>query len=225
MLNCVQCNKSFDAQYALDNHVAQTHTTVKSADGHNLHNGLAVWDYDLKLGTVNLNNAHFDGTSHDPERVWFDVEHPKMPGDLSSHPHSSLMNGERVVLRHPTTRQLADEALNELKAKMDTRPNQRDEPYACPDCGEMVSERIVEIDMDHFCGCIAEIFSGSREEQASFCEAPVVPGTKYCENHVEPVEDEFEEPADEDEVSEVPKSTKQTFTKVGAENALKGLFS
>jgi hypothetical protein len=68
---------------------------IYTADGVRLVDGMAVWDYDLNPVTIDLSTAkaEYDGT------VWFYT---------SRH---SLMDGSRVVTRHPTTGQPASEAL------------------------------------------------------------------------------------------------------------------
>src|SRR5262245_39851174 len=64
--------------------------TVVTADGHTLTNGLKVWDYDLNRGTVMLTTMDSQG--------WFYVQTDK---------GRSLMNWERVCVRHPFTKEQA----------------------------------------------------------------------------------------------------------------------
>lgn len=67
-----------------------------TADGHRIVDALEVWDYNLEPGIVNLSRLSDDG--------WFEVRKP------GSH-RGVAMNAERVSLRHPTTGQLASDAL------------------------------------------------------------------------------------------------------------------
>jgi len=71
-----------------------------TANGVQITDGLAVWDYDLRAGRVDFHlsrvtSPHFDG--------WFTVVH--QGGGRS------LMNGERLTTRHPFTGQPASDAL------------------------------------------------------------------------------------------------------------------
>lgn len=70
---------------------------ARTADGVEITDGLAVWDYDLRPGYVNLKRLSDDG--------WFEVcQHGSSRG--------SMMDAERVVTRHPSTHQLACDALS-----------------------------------------------------------------------------------------------------------------
>jgi len=67
--------------------------------------GLAVWDYNLDPGYVALSQLGSDG--------WFNVV--RNPGDRNG----SLMNAERVCVRHPYSGQLAFEALARMAVCVD----------------------------------------------------------------------------------------------------------
>lgn len=64
---------------------------MKTADGYEITNGMRVWDYNLRRGVVDLTTLDSDG--------WFHV-HNDGGGQ-------SLMNWERVCVRHPFTREQA----------------------------------------------------------------------------------------------------------------------
>jgi hypothetical protein len=75
--------------------------TRYTADGKRITDGMAVWDYDLAVGTVVLSTMDSDG--------WFNVA-------IAGEDRRSLMNGERVITRHPRTGQSAAEAIAEAEA-------------------------------------------------------------------------------------------------------------
>jgi hypothetical protein len=64
--------------------------SMTTADGVEITHGMRVWDYDLRKGTVDLSTLR-DG--------WFYVN-----GDNGGR---SLMNAERVCVRHPFTKESA----------------------------------------------------------------------------------------------------------------------
>ncbi|WP_460866590.1 ubiquitin family protein [Nocardioides pakistanensis] len=72
---------------------------LRTADGVEIVDGLAVWDYDLGRGTVRLPRDGYNGVDSPTWDGWFDVV-----GDDGAR---TLMNGERVVTRHPVTREPA----------------------------------------------------------------------------------------------------------------------
>lgn len=67
-----------------------------TADGAPITDGMAVWDYNLEPGFVSLSRLGNDG--------WFDV---CKPGQT----RGNSMNAVRVCVRHPSTNQLASDAL------------------------------------------------------------------------------------------------------------------
>ena len=80
-------------QYPLD-HVFRT------VDGHEIKNGLLVWDYDLRQGVVEIVFSEYDRKAGTWDG-WFRVH----PLDENGEPLpgiGSLMNAERVTVRHPT---------------------------------------------------------------------------------------------------------------------------
>ena len=100
---CSECDATFDASYMRDNHIAQTHRKIYTADGVQATNGMPVWDYDMNLMVVDLTNAKFGGATKLAKDVWFDCKTP-----LGA--RGSLMNGERICTVHPFSRQSAAEA-------------------------------------------------------------------------------------------------------------------
>lgn len=58
-----------------------------TADGHQLVDGMRVWDYNLYAGVVDLSSLGNDG--------WFDV--------ACDNGQCTLMNAVRVCVRHPFT--------------------------------------------------------------------------------------------------------------------------
>lgn len=70
--------------------------TAHTADGHAITDLLPVWDYNLEPGYVNLKRLGDDG--------WFEVV-------AKGRERGSMMNAERVCVRHPRTGQLASDAL------------------------------------------------------------------------------------------------------------------
>lgn len=70
---------------------------ARTADGFEIKDGMAVWDYNLDPGYVSLKLLGDDG--------WFEVV--KNQGDR----RGTLMNYERVYVRHPSTGKLASDAL------------------------------------------------------------------------------------------------------------------
>lgn len=64
---------------------------MRTADGVEITDGLRVWDYNLRRGTVDLSRLGTDG--------WFHVQ--------TDEGGCSLMNAERVCVRHPFTRETA----------------------------------------------------------------------------------------------------------------------
>lgn len=60
---------------------------MSTADGIPIIDGMRVWDYNLRAGTVDLTRLDSDG--------WFYVK--------TDDGGSSLMNAERVCVRHPFT--------------------------------------------------------------------------------------------------------------------------
>lgn len=71
---------------------------MRTADGVLITDGLRVWDYDLNRGVVDLSNARFM-VKYAPSDGWFNVRL-----DAGGR---SLMNAERVCVRHPFTRESA----------------------------------------------------------------------------------------------------------------------
>lgn len=69
----------------------------RTSDGHLITDGMEVWDYNLTPGYVCLKRLGDDG--------WFEVV--SKPGL----PRGTMMNADRVCVRHPSTRQLASDAL------------------------------------------------------------------------------------------------------------------
>jgi len=76
--------------------VLVAHFNGYTSDGHPITHGLAVWDYNVKPGLVSLDQLGDDG--------WFEVVG-------KGQTRGSLMNSERVCVRHPYTGQLASDAL------------------------------------------------------------------------------------------------------------------
>jgi hypothetical protein len=72
--------------------------SMRTADGVPIVDGLRVWDYNLDRGVVDLSNAR-RMVQYVPSDGWFDV---RLDGG-----GKSLMNAERVVTRHPVTRETA----------------------------------------------------------------------------------------------------------------------
>lgn len=60
---------------------------MRTADGHEITDGMRVWDYNLDRGTVDLSRLDSQG--------WFDV--------VTDDRGKSYMNAERVCVRHPFT--------------------------------------------------------------------------------------------------------------------------
>lgn len=71
---------------------------MRTADGVPIVDGMRVWDYDLNRGTVDLSNARWM-LAYGPFSGWFDVR--------LDNGGRSLMNAERVAVRHPMTREAA----------------------------------------------------------------------------------------------------------------------
>lgn len=71
----------------------------RTSDGHQITDGMAVWDYNLRPGFVRLSRLSDDG--------WFEV---CAPGEE----RGSMMNAERVCVRHPSS---GDAAHDILKAR------------------------------------------------------------------------------------------------------------
>lgn len=69
-----------------------------TSDGHRITDGMAVWDYNLEPGYVNLKRLGDDG--------WFEVCKRK-----NSDERGSLMNNVRVCVHHPYSGQDAIDAL------------------------------------------------------------------------------------------------------------------
>lgn len=69
---------------------------ARTADGVKITDGMAVWDYNLRPGFVNLKRLAEDG--------WFEV---CAPGEE----RGSMMNAERVCVRHPSSGDLAGNIL------------------------------------------------------------------------------------------------------------------
>jgi hypothetical protein len=81
------------AEQAARDRARETDPRFRTADRALITNGLLVWDYDLKPGVVwldeyRLSREYWDG--------WFDV--------IGASGYTDIMNGERLALRHPTTR-------------------------------------------------------------------------------------------------------------------------
>lgn len=92
---------------------------ARTADGVEITHGLPVWDYDLRPGYVNLKRLGDDN--------WFEVS-----GDGVS--RGSLMNAERVCVRHPRTGQKPDALLKQCKRgihEFDTEVRLSDCPKGC----------------------------------------------------------------------------------------------
>jgi hypothetical protein len=96
-------------------------TTERTLDGHPITHGLAVWDYDLKAGYINLGGCReYDwqkcccGRCPNGRTLWFHVVAAPPPtlADIDAieaaggyyHPTGSLMNSERVWVVHPFTK-------------------------------------------------------------------------------------------------------------------------
>jgi hypothetical protein len=81
-------------------------TQERTLDGVPITQGLRVWDYDLRAGTIDLSDTRpFDwqkcccGRCPQGRTLWFHVNH--------ENGGRSLMNSERCWVRHPHTRQEA----------------------------------------------------------------------------------------------------------------------
>lgn len=85
---------------------------LRASSGERITQGMAVYDYDLNLGTVDLGDLDSDG--------WFHVV--AVDGG-----RRSLMNGVRVTTRHPSTRMLAADAVAALARSVN--------PLSEGDCG------------------------------------------------------------------------------------------
>lgn len=85
---------------------------LRASSGERITQGMAVYDYDLNLGTVDLGDLDSDG--------WFHVV--AVDGG-----RRSLMNGARVTTRHPSTRMLAADAVAALARSVN--------PLSEGDCG------------------------------------------------------------------------------------------
>lgn len=72
--------------------------TMRTADGVLIVDGMRVWDYNLDAGVVDLSNARFM-MQYVPFDGWFNVR--------LDNGGRSLMNAERVAVRHPMSRKAA----------------------------------------------------------------------------------------------------------------------
>jgi hypothetical protein len=74
----------------------------KTIDGHEIVDGLRVWDYDLKPGTIDLQSSepHEEVNQNDGSKeLWFDVRPDNHPNPNAR----KMMSAKRVWVRHPTT--------------------------------------------------------------------------------------------------------------------------
>jgi hypothetical protein len=72
-----------------------------TADGVEIIDGLAVWDYNLRFGRVSF--ARTFGVESDDFDGWYAVVEP-------GRTHGDRFNGERMVTRHPFDRRSAEDA-------------------------------------------------------------------------------------------------------------------
>lgn len=91
------CGKSIYLTHFKGCAVLVANFRARTADGHSITDGLAVWDYDLRPGYVSFKRLGEDG--------WFEVLHSK------DDERGSMMNAERVCVRHPSSGQFASDAL------------------------------------------------------------------------------------------------------------------
>jgi hypothetical protein len=78
---------------------------MTTADGYEIVDRLPVWDYNLEPGYVDLSSIHKWDTDH-----WFNVVD-------SEGKKLSLMNAERVCVRHPFTGRKAEDELRLLEGE------------------------------------------------------------------------------------------------------------
>ena len=76
---------------------------VKTADGYLIVDKMAVWDYNLRPGYVNLDTLDSTG--------WFNIV------DRDGN-RMSMMNAERICVRHPSSHDAAEDVLNERQEKL-----------------------------------------------------------------------------------------------------------
>lgn len=75
---------------------------IRTADGHPITDGMAVWTNDLEIAYVALATAQPESNGD----LWFVVVND--PDELAkTNPRGHLMNGERCAVRHPFTGQIA----------------------------------------------------------------------------------------------------------------------
>lgn len=100
-------DKEYDARQAELESMRRDNPKMMTADGHEIVDGMAVWDYNLDPGYVDLKSIHKWDTDG-----WFDVVD-------SEGRKVSLMNAERVCVRHPFSGILAANELDARKGNID----------------------------------------------------------------------------------------------------------
>jgi len=78
------------------------HKWWRTIDGVAIVHGLRVWDYDLRVRTVNVEGTRYANPDHPSHKFWagwFEMSDPNNPDAR----FCSSMNGERMWVRHPTT--------------------------------------------------------------------------------------------------------------------------